>query len=254
MIGLIAHTTAMSRLIAEMSVERLRELQRFAEVGRLSAGLIHDMSSPLTAAILHLEQGEPNGLASIRHARRSIRVLERYIEAARRQLCQQNQATLFCVRSEIYQTKYILQPLARQQSIQLRFNVRTCGHKLFGDPVKLQRIITNLAANAMDAYRDKKGAGARSVKVSAYISQEHLAIRVRDHGKGIAPEQLPHLFEPFYTTKSPGRKSGLGIGLSTVRQYVKEDFGGIISVTSSVNGGTEFQVELPLGPRDDTTD
>ncbi len=241
MIGLAAHAPALSRLLAEISVERLRELQRFAEVGRVSAGLIHDMSSPLTAAILHLEQDGP----SVRHARRSIRVLERYVEAARKQLRQQDCTTTFCVKREIHQVKHILQPLARSHQLNLRFSVPG-GHKLFGDPVKFQRIIANLVTNAMDAYEDAGSATQPFIWVAVSVRQPWLVVRVRDWGKGIAATDLPRVFEPFYTAKEPRAMGGTGIGLFTVKQYVEDCFEGRIGVTSSVGRGTEFLVELPL--------
>ncbi len=241
MIGLVAHAPTLSRLLAEISVERLRELQRFAEVGRVSAGLIHDMSSPLTAAILHLEQDGP----SVRHARRSIRVLERYIEAARKQLRQQDCSTTFCVKREINQAKHILQPLARRRQLNLRFSV-AAGHKLVGDPVKFQRIIANLVTNAMDAYDGAGSATQPFIWVAVSVRQPWLVVRVRDWGKGIPPADLPHVFEPFYTTKEPSAMGGTGIGLSTVKQYAEDCFEGRVSVTSPVGRGTEFLVELPL--------
>jgi signal transduction histidine kinase len=250
MIGLVAHASAMSRLLAEINMERLQELQRFAEVGRVSAGLIHDMTSPLTAAILHLERDGPRELSSIRHARRSIRVLERYIEAARQQLCQQDNPTVFCAKREVYQAKYILQPLARRRHTDLRFSVRVNGCNLLGDPVKFQRIIINLVTNAMDACHEGAAPGKQFVRLIAVVNRQQLIIRVRDHGKGISDEQLPRLFKPFYTTKQPGGASGIGIGLSTVKQYVEEDFNGTITATSCPDKGTEFRVGIPLCPSD----
>jgi len=246
LIGFLPHATVMSRLLAEISAEHLRELQRFAEVGRVSASLIHDMSSPLTAAILHLEQGGPRGLSSIRNARRSIRVLERYIEAARRQLCQQDQTTIFCVKHEVHQAGHILRPQARQHRVNLRFDVRVKGCNLTGNPVIFQRIIINLVNNAIDACQESAAIDRQSVKVAVATDKRCLVIRVRDRGKGITAEQLPHLFEPFYSTKRLSGVNGLGLGLSTVRQYVEEDFGGTIAVVSHGDEGTEFKVSLPL--------
>jgi signal transduction histidine kinase len=72
-----------------------------------------------------------------------------------------------------------------------------------------------------------------------------LVIKVTDWGKGITPDELPKLFEPFYSTKSKGF-SGLGIGLAIVRQYVTDDFGGSIRVSSTRRLGTRFTVKLPI--------
>lgn len=247
MTNFIVHAPTISRwLFADMSVERLRELQRFAEVGRVSASLIHDISGPLTAAILHLDQEERLGnLLSVRHARRSIRVMERYLEAARQQLCHESPSGSFYVKREIDQVKHILQPLARQQHIKLRFHNRTASrHKLMGDPVKFQRIIANLVTNALDAYpRHQTASGQPLVLVSVSSNGNWLVISVRDWGEGITPSQLPHIFKPFYSTKQKSRAGG-GIGLATVKRYVEEGFGGSIMAASPADGGTEFCVKL----------
>jgi two-component system C4-dicarboxylate transport sensor histidine kinase DctB len=246
MVELAAHLPVIPRFFGEMSVERLHELQRFAEVGRASASLIHDISSPLTAAILHLEQEEHSGLSSIKHARRSIRVLERYLEAARQQLRQEDRVTSFRVKHEIDQVKRIMQPLACRQHVKLRFDLRS-DCKLIGDPVKFQQIVSNLITNAMEAYRDPAALPVKPlVRVLVAADQQWLAIRIQDWGEGIEAKQLPLIFEPFYTTKPSSAASGSGIGLSTVKRYVEDDFVGRISVASSPNSGTEFSVKLRL--------
>lgn len=246
MVELAAYLPTVPRLFGEMSVERLHELQRFAEVGRVSASLIHDISSPLTAAILHLEQEEQSGLSSIKHARRSIRVLERYLEAARRQLRQEGRVTSFRIRHEINQVKRIMQPLARRQHIKLRFDLQS-DCKIIGDPVKFQQIMSNLISNAMEAYQDPSTLPAKPlVRVLVAADQQWLVIRIQDWGEGIKADQLPLVFEPFYTTKQPSATSGTGIGLSAVKRYVEDDFAGRISVASSPSSGTEFSVKLRL--------
>ncbi|HVX47878.1 MAG TPA: HAMP domain-containing sensor histidine kinase [Candidatus Saccharimonadales bacterium] len=252
MIVFATHIPPAYRILSEINIEHLRELQRFAEVGRVSAGLIHDISSPLTAAILHLEQSDPRRLPNVRHARQSIKVLERYVEAARRQLSKQEHIILFRVNDEIDQIKHILQPLARERGIRLVFNARIGNCRLLGDPVKFQRIIVNLVMNGMDACEDDSSSNARPpVKVVLRVEGKSLALSVHDRGRGVSPEQLPHLFKPFYTTKQPSRHAGSGIGLSTVRHYAEDVFGGTITVNSREKAGAEFRVTLPLHSYDD---
>jgi two-component system C4-dicarboxylate transport sensor histidine kinase DctB len=228
-----------------MNFAHLQELQRFAEVGRMSAGLIHDMSGPLTAAILHLEQDELHSLSSVRNARRNIRILERYIEAARRQLRHQEDAGFFHIKKEVTNAKHILLPLGRQKGIGLQFKIYT-GCVLRGDPLKFQRIITNLVINSLEAYDDSAKSSKPRIKITVGVCRGSLIIRVRDGGSGISPEQMPKLFEPFYTTKTPGGLGGTGIGLYNTKHYVENDFGGNITAVSSLSQGTEFKVSLPL--------
>lgn len=244
MIGLIIHAPTATRLLAEISAERLRELQRFAELGRVSAGLIHDISSPLTAAILHLEQEESRGVHSIRHARRSIRVLERYVEAARQQLRQESRNINFCVKEQLRQVRRVVLPTANKQHVRLYFEVNK-KHRLIGDPIKFQQIMTNLIINSIDAYSGCRATTHEpTVRITVNACCKWLRIRVHDRGNGITTGQMPYLFEPFYSTKNPNATSGLGIGLSTVKHHVEKDFGGEISVSSTIDNGTEFNIKL----------
>ncbi len=248
MVELATYLPSLPRLFSEINMERMQELQRFAELGRVSAGLIHDISSPLTAAILHLER-EDQGLHTMKHVRRSIRVLERYVEAARQQLRQEGQTTTFCVKHEMNEVRRLLKPLAQRRHIKLRFDIQK-NYKLMGDPVKFQRILANLVTNAIDAYQDWLVVPAKPlVQVTVSANQQQLVIQVQDWGQGITADQLPHLFEPFYTTKHMSANSGTGLGLATVKRYVEDDFGGHIKVASSASNGTEFCIKLQLGAR-----
>lgn len=242
MIGIFMHVP-ISNIFAEMNIEHLRELHRFAVLGRLSASLIHDMSSPLTAAILHLEQEEHNGPRSVKRARHSIRIMERYLEAARQQLRSESNEVSFDAKKELEQLKPMLIPLARRRGIRLRF-ASSAQSQLTGDPVQFQRIMTNLIINAMDAYDGHLPSARPVVRVTLTSTHQHLTIKVRDYGSGIPAEQLSHIFEPFYTTKPPRRTSGLGFGLASVKHYVEDGFGGSICVTSLPQNGTLFTVRL----------
>jgi signal transduction histidine kinase len=245
MIVLLVHALPLPRLVAELTVERLQELQRFAEFGRLSANLLHDISSPLTAAILHLED-DLGGSRSLRHARRSIRVLERYIEAARQQLQQECGACNFYPRDELLEMRCVTQPLAKRHNVKLELSLpRDCNPQLVGDPVKFQRVLINLINNAVDASATHQVAAHRRVKVSASIQRQHLLISVRDWGGGIPACNLSRLFEPFYSTKLDSGRN-LGLGLAIVKRYVEEDFGGHINIKTPGGGGTEFGISLPL--------
>lgn len=235
-------------LVDEVGADRMREMQRFAELGRLSASLLHEISNPLTAAILHLEQHHDQKSLNIRHARRNIQLLQKYVEAARQQLRQESQPVNFYIRPQLSQIRRLLAPIARRSGVRLRFSVEA-NFKLFGDPIKFQQILSNLVANAIDAYSDMPPAqGQPEVKITISGKQHWVFIRVSDRGAGIPVDQLNRLFDPFYTTKGLTGK-GLGIGLTAVKQYVEQDFHGVIQVTSSPRHGTQFTLRLRTTPR-----
>jgi two-component system C4-dicarboxylate transport sensor histidine kinase DctB len=221
----------------------LLELQRLAELGRLSATLLHEISTPLATALVHLDATDHRFTPGVREARRSINQLRRYVDAARQQVRKESTLTDFRLRPQINQLMRVVQPLARQVGVSLIIEpIPDC--RLYGDPVKFQQILANLAVNAIEAYSNMPPTCLSKPVIVRMHSEEHfLTIQVLDWGQGISSRQLPRLFEPFYTTKNHGH--GLGIGLAIVRQYVTNDFGGGIHVHSSARQGTIFTINLP---------
>lgn len=235
-------------LVEEVGADRMREMQRFAELGRLSAGLLHEISNPLTAAILHLEQHHDQNSLNIKQAKRNIQLLQKYVEAARQQLRHESQPINFYIRPQLSQIRRLLTPLARRSGVRLRFSLEA-NYRLFGDPIKFQQIISNLIVNAVDSYTNTPALhGQPEVKITISGRQHWVFIRVSDRGMGIPVEQLERVFDPFYTTKARSGK-GLGIGLTAVKQYVEDDFHGVIQVTSSPRYGTQFTLRLRITPR-----
>jgi len=105
------------------------------------------------------------------------------------------------------------------------------------DSDKIQEVVLNLLLNGIAAI-DKGG----EISVTMEVRGRDLEIRVEDTGKGIAPEHLPLVFNPFFTT----RKTGTGLGLSLCRQIVQAH-GGTIMVESEPGRGSVFTVRLPIG-------
>ena len=110
---------------------------------------------------------------------------------------------------------------------------------LMGDPDKLQQLFLNLFLNASDAMPH----GGHLRVTLEPKDEQTVRIVVADDGVGIAPGELDNLFKPFYTTKPPGRGSGLGL---VVAQGIVADHGGRIEVHSELGVGTEFVIELPV--------
>jgi signal transduction histidine kinase len=103
---------------------------------------------------------------------------------------------------------------------------------------RLSQVFVNLLVNAAQAI-DKRG----EILLKTYVENDEAVVKIRDTGKGIAPEYLPKIFEPFFTTKEIG--AGTGLGLHVAYKIITAHRGKI-EVASEIGRGTEFTVRLPL--------
>jgi signal transduction histidine kinase len=117
---------------------------------------------------------------------------------------------------------------------------------VIADAESLRSALTNLIINGLQAM-DGSG-GKLSVVLFAEDGGDRVRIEVTDSGRGIAPEDISKVFEPYYSTK----ETGTGLGLAIVRKAV-DDHDGIISVKSKVGEGTTFTLTLPAKPRSDVS-
>lgn len=225
-------------------VEKTLELYRFAEFGRLSSTILHDIADPLTAVSLNLEQiGGRKKTKVFNQVRDGIDHLEQYVHSARRQLRQESEDKVFDSRPEIKRVYDLLLPKARNEHVVLNLQLEKDA-LLYGDSLKFNQIIANLTANAIDAYNDDEGKRSKVIKIRSQTIGKRLVITIKDCGIGIDKNEINRIFEPFFTTKASQR--GTGIGLTIVKQIITEDFKGRIKVTSSKNRGTTFTVTLAL--------
>lgn len=234
-----------TRQLEETQLLRLMELRRFADFGRLSANLLHEVANPLTAASLNLQLlGATQDPKLVLQARQNLKHLERYVEATRKQMKGQGEVTTFNVRRELNQLLRIMQPRAQSANVKLVLKMAT-NHSLVGDAVKFNQLTANLIANAIDAYTGVERCANRRVEIMFQRTDAWLECSVVDWGEGIPDNATLKIFEPFYSTKAD-QNQNLGIGLAMVKQFIEEDFNGSIAVTSSPIAGTRFVVKLRL--------
>jgi signal transduction histidine kinase len=228
--------------VSDLSSE---DLHRFAEMGRLSASLLHEISSPLTVALLHLDQVGDQTSQSVKHIRRNLNRLTRYVNAARGQLKDKGDIKPFSLNSQISDVKRLVLPAARVSYVKLKFS-KLPRLKLNGDPLQFQQILVNLIVNSIEAYPKANSLSkTRLVLVEFEQGVSEIMIKVQDNGSGIAESELARVFEPFYTTKTRSGH-GLGLGLVIVKSYVENSFNGNISLNSTEREGTCFTIKLPL--------
>jgi signal transduction histidine kinase len=235
---------ARTKELEQTQLKRTLELQQLAEFGRVSASLIHDLSSPIAAAALNLQSsGDRKQSAAMQAVTDSLRQVEKYITSTRKQLRGTSKPVVFRASQEIEEVINLLSNQATSANVGLTF-VPSRQDKVLGDPVAFQRVVANLVLNAIQAYDMRHADTDRLVTISVQRHNKLLQIRVADHGIGIKSADIHRIFEPFYSTKKDvGR--GLGIGLAGVRQIIEHDFNGSITVVSTPKTGTTFTLDIP---------
>ena len=127
------------------------------------------------------------------------------------------------------------------EGIELRLSLESDLSAIRADPTQVEQVVMNLAVNARDAVEHGGRVAIETEKVTL-DGGPHVRLTVTDNGAGMSTDVLPHIFDPFYTTKGPGQ--GTGLGLSTVYGIV-EDSHGFIQVDSEPGKGSSFEVYFP---------
>lgn len=249
--AVVAAVNSMSEELRERE-EELLQSKKLASMGILTAGVAHEITNPLnnismiaqTYAELYARLGEEERLSlmgkvegeteRIRHVVRNLLDFSRSKEP-----------TLSARDPNVvaFKSVRLVQNMLDVSNIDTRLDFEEGLPRIFIDEHQIQQVLVNLLTNAAQAMTD----GGRLV-VSTRPCKEGACVEfaVTDTGKGIAPEHLPHVFDPFFSTKGEG---GTGLGLSVSYGIVK-NHGGDIRVDSRPGAGTTFTVELPVGERD----
>jgi len=258
--GQITHFICTGRDITERRKleSELQQAQKMDAVGRLAGGVAHDFNNLLLVISAYAElmldslaEDSPlrrNVAEIIAASRRAADLTRQLLAFGRKQMRLLQVLDLNVVIGEI--TRML--PRLIGEDIQLVFVPGQDLGKIKADPVQIEQVVMNLAANARDAM---PGGGTltietASVRVDESYVQRHsivppgdyVLLTATDTGQGIAAEHLAHIFEPFYTTKAAGK--GTGLGLATVYGIVKQN-GGFVWVYSEPGLGTTFKIYLP---------
>jgi signal transduction histidine kinase len=227
--------------------ERLRHADRLRTVGQLAAGVAHELGTPLSVVRVRasmIASGDVEGGEAKENARIMVEQVDRVTMMVRQLMDysrrQGGQAGLIDVRTAVATSLDMLAPLAEGRGVRVVWSQPPEAMLVRAEPIQLQQVVTNLAMNAVQAMGS---GGTLRVEVgrSGSLGSEEVWLRVMDDGPGIPPEHLPHVFEPFYTTKAIGEGSGLGLA---VVQAIVEEHGGQVEVASDPGIGTRFTVHL----------
>ncbi len=227
--------------------EKITQLYRLAEFGRLSSGIFHDLINPLSAISLNLEQIENEGDEKIKSAKSHLsqaltatHKMQSLISGIKSQISRKNCLSLFSINQEISQSLEILAYKARQAQVEIFFAPEKI-YFLKGDSIKFGQIITNILANAIEALSESI---IKEIKINLSEEEKKIIIKIKDSGKGISLENQENIFKPFFSTKILTNQ-GFGIGLAMTKTIIEKDFKGEIKVESELNKGACFTITLP---------
>jgi len=230
--------------------QALIQSERLAAIGRMAAMVAHEIRNPLSSIALNTELLQEEIEERLPPSERQVReilsgvarevdrlteITEEYLRFARLPKPHKRRQRLQDIVRELLR---FVQPELRARSIQVEDRLDDQLPELEVDEDQLRQAFLNLLRNAMDSM-PKGGV----ITLSSRIENGRVRLDISDTGHGISPENLAHLFEPFFSTRAEG--TGLGLSLT---QHIIVEHGGSIDCHSQPGAGTTFSVELPLSP------
>ena len=239
--------------------EQLRQSQKMEGIGQLAGGVAHDFNNILAGIILEIElvpgldilpESAREALRNVRSlADRAAKLTRQLLLFSRRQVMQVRPVDLNATVSDL--SRMLKRVLGEPVDFELKLHADRLG--IVADTGMLDQVLMNLALNARDAMpkggrltitTSMRVVGADDLTtLPELLPGPYASMEVDDTGCGISKSDLTRVFEPFYTTKEPGK--GTGLGLATVFGVVKQH-GGAITVRSLVGNGSTFTILLPM--------
>jgi signal transduction histidine kinase len=239
------------------ALEQMRHADRLATLGRLAAGIAHEIGTPLAVAggrTGMIVSGEVKGAEAVENARiageqlqRIAKIIRQLLDFVRRRPAQKEPVDLHALAAR---TCGLLQPLAAKRGVTLEVG-ESAPHSgpALGDLGQLEQALTNLVINAIQAtvadghvvISCARGKALPPTEMGG-SEGEFAFLRVSDSGSGMNADTKSHIFEPFFTTKAIGEGTGLGL---SVAYGIAREHGGWIDVESEPGKGSQFTLYLP---------
>lgn len=218
---------------------RLHRAERLSAMGRLAAGVAHEIRNPLNAmgmACQRLQKDNLNQLSKVirDEIRRLNQIVEEFISFSR---CGNPVLKEYDITSLLRQMALLVEEEASSRGIALRTDWPDAPLMIWMDADKVRQALLNIVKNAMESI---PGQGTITIAL-VQEGRRWVAIRISDTGTGLSPKEMEQIFDPDYTTK----EKGLGLGLALAHEII-EGHGGEIRVKSEPGRGTLFEVVLPV--------
>ncbi|HEY4504123.1 MAG TPA: HAMP domain-containing sensor histidine kinase [Candidatus Paceibacterota bacterium] len=239
--------------LKENRLARINELSTAAEFGRLSQGLFHDLITPLTSLMLHTEKLKSEKMQEISTIYKNIEKvtevsnrMSSYVKDIRKTLSREESDKICILSEELAHIIQLVSRMAVDRNIEISI-IKNEYCAWYGNPVKIRQIFLNLISNAIDSFEETNQYenDKKRIEISIENVLDKIMIKVKDNGSGIKKDDIRKIYEPFFTTKSIDK--GTGIGLTTVKSIVEEELKGEIEVLSQTTGeerGTIFTIYL----------
>jgi signal transduction histidine kinase len=255
----LAMANAMAYHELEISKAEVLRHEKLVAVGRLAAGLAHELRNPLQNAVGFIaelrdragtealtarpEFGEFPPFLKQAHAelRRAANIVDRLLDYVR-----ERRPTLETVdlRTIVSDAAGLVAPQATREGRRITITPAAIPLPVRADPVMLRQVVVNVLTNALDAL-DGPGPVQVDMGITTHdTGSGRVELTIRDTGRGIAPEDLPKVFDPFFTTKEIGK--GVGLGLAVCRAIIEQHKGTIAIASTGPGRGATVVVELPV--------
>ncbi len=252
----IVRTLLRERSKDEFTTRQLLQAQKMATIGEMASGIAHEVNNPLAVIGREtewiqeiLKEHPPPDSQACREVQESLQVIAaqvgRCAEITHRLLdfARKSEPVLQWVdlNTLIEEMVRLVERVTRGKTVTIQRLYQDTLAPVWTDPPLLRQVVLNLLNNAVQAI-DTEGTVTVATRDEA---KGWVDILIADTGCGIAPHHLPHLFDPFFSTKAPQKGTGLGLA---VCQKIVTALGGLILVDSKEGCGSQFTVRLPRRP------
>jgi len=243
-------------LVIMMDISRAKELEhllnlqdKMTSLGRVAAGIAHEIRNPLSGINIYLKTIEKiynkkenpedikSMLSQMQSASNKIEsIIKRVMDFSK-----PGEPKLLSteINRPVEEAVNLSAVTLRKSKIQVEMDLSPHLPQCKADPQMIEQVILNLISNASEALKTIHH--HKKIMISSFLKEDSICIRVSDSGQGVPEKMTATIFDPFYTTK----KNGQGIGLSICHRII-DDHNGTIEVSTSEFGGAEFMITLPI--------
>lgn len=251
-----AHITSLEKANVELKQAQNEVIrsEKLASVGRLAAGIAHEIGNPIGIILGYLglikkgdigDEEKEDFLDRIEsEITRINRIIRQLLDFSRPSSGKPEKTH---AHELIMNTVNMLKPQPMMEDISLTFALESASDTVFADPNQLQQVFLNIIMNAADFLAGKNlsedSSSKKEIIIQSKNADDYIELRFVDNGPGIPEEEHDRIFDPFYTTKEPGKGTGLGLA---VCYRIVEGLGGTIGIESEIGEGTTVIIKLPI--------